>query len=332
MKRSLIVVLVIALFLGTVNNIALGKTVTIEDVQEQTVTVPQPTNRIVSISGALTEMLVVLGVEDRIVGRDQLSEFPEVLKTVPVVAENSFRPQLEAILELKPDLVIADGMLSADNRAKLESFGIPVVVERGTDPTRLFAAIRNLALVTGTVERGEEIIAFIAEYENLILDRVGHLSEEDKPRVYWEWNAPFKSGSKTSTTGPRILLAGGINIAEDAAGTYPVLSAEYVWEQDPEVIIKMSSQTDTPEMAVERHGEIRSRLGISETSAVANERVHIISWTINNGIRSIISSLHYAKWFHPELFADLEPEEIHGELLAKFYNINLGDLEPTIYP
>lgn len=332
MKVFVVALLIVSGLFGGFGQANAASSVMVVDVREQVVTVSQPVERIVCISSALNELLTVLGAGDRIVGRDRASDFPAILEPLPIVAENSFRPQIEAILELQPDLVIADTMLSADNRAKLESFGIPVVVERGSDPERLFDAIRNLGLVVGRTERAEDIIAFIGEYESLIMERVATLDESEKPRVFWEWNEPFKTGSKTSTPDPRISLAGGINIAHDATGDYPVVSGEFVWERDPEVIIKMSNRADTQEMIVERYEELVGRVGISETSAAQDERVHVISWTVHNGVRSIIGSLHYAKWFHPELFADVEPEEIHAELLSQFYDLDLATLEPTIYP
>lgn len=333
MKKVLIVALVVMLSFFSSFAAAQAKgAVTIVDVRENVVTVPQPVERIVCISSALNELLVVLGAGDRIVGRDRGSDFPEILEPLPIVAENSFRPQIEAILELQPDLIVADTMLSADNRAKLESFGIPVVVERGSDPNRLFEAIQNLGAVVESTERAEAIISFITRYENLIIERVATVEESEKPRVFWEWNEPFKTASKSSTSDPRITLAGGINVAHDVAGDYPVVSGEFVWEQDPEVIIKMSNRADSQEVIVERYEEITSRVGVSETSAVKDGRVHIISWTVHNGVRSVIGSLHYAKWFHPELFVDVDPDAIHAELLDTFYGLDLSVLEPTVYP
>lgn len=332
MKKLVVLLLTVSMLLSGFSSVMASEVITIVDAQEQVVKVPQPVERIVSISGALSEILSVLGASDRMIGRDGGTDFPPVLLELPVVAENSFRPQLEAILELQPDLIIADTMLNADNRAKLESFGIPVVVEQVSNPNRLFTAITNLGEVIGELERAKEVITFISDYESLIIDRVANVPESSKPRVFWEWNAPFKSGSKTSTTGPRITLAGGINIAEEVTGDWPVLSGEYVWEEDPEVIIKMASREDSSEVMVAHYEEIISRVGVSETSAVKNERVHVISWTVHNGIRSIVGSLHYAKWFHPELFLDLEPEVVHSELLSEFYNLDLATLGPTIYP
>lgn len=305
---------------------------TIVDVQGRAVSVDQPVQRIVCLSTGLNEILAVLGAADLVVGRDRRSEFPDTIAPAEVVGDSSRVPQIEAILALQPDLVIADTMLSADSRAKLESFGVPVIVERGTDPERLFAAIENLSLVLEAQARAAEVMDFIQRYEKLIADRVETLEKHQRPRVFWEWRGPYHTGSRASTVDPRITNTGGKNIARDLTGDYPVVSSEFVWERDPQVIVKMASRDDNLESIKGYYDDLTSRLGLRDTAAVRDGRVHILSWDVHNGIRSIIGSLYYAKWFHPELFVDVDPGSIHADLLSQFYSVHNADLESVVYP
>ncbi len=66
-------------------------------------------------------------------------------------------------------------------------------------------------------------------------------------------------------------------------------------------------------------------------AAVEDGRVHIISSRVTKGgVRSIVGSLYLAKWFHPDLFEDIDPEAVHRELVQKFYGLELEGV--YVYP
>jgi len=57
--------------------------------------------------------------------------------------------------------------------------------------------------------------------------------------------------------------------------------------------------------------------------AVKDGRVYVISGKVATGVRSIVGELYLAKWFHPNLFSDIEPEAVHEALIKEFYNLDL---------
>lgn len=330
-RNGLLVLAVLLVFatIFSVNGFA-AEEVTIVDYDGFTSTIQLPVKRVVCLSASLNQILYALDAGDKLVGRDSKSSFPVEVLNLPVVARSSASPQIEAIIELKPDLIIADTMLKDDHRKKFDQFKIPVVVERPSDPERIFQTIRNFALLVEKEERGEELIAFINEYELLILDRLHKITEDDRTTVYWEWNKPFKTGSATSSVHPRIRLAGGKNICADLEGRYPQVSREYVWERNPEVIILMANRGSSVEEMKTVLEKTVDRVGIKDTSAVKNNRVYVITWDVHNGLPSIVGSLYYAKWCHPDLFVDLDPDDVYGQLLSEFFNIN--EHTPCVYP
>lgn len=318
-KRITVMCLMIVLLVSIVAGYAIaGEKIKIVDYEGVEVEVNRPVQRIVCINSSLNELLIVLGAGDRIVGKDKRSDFT-IVKDVPIIASSSYRPQIEAVLELEPDLILADTMLQDDARKKFESFGVPVIVENSSDPDRLYQLIRNLALVADNVEKGEELISFLTYYNNLIKQRLSNLKESERTRVYWEWRKPYKTANKDANYGKRIGLTGGINIAHDLEAKYPVVSNEYVWEKDPEVIIRLNGRGDSLTDMKDTRNELMTRTGLKETTAVKNNNVHIVSSSIHIGLRSIIGNLYYAKWLHPDLFEDVNPEQIHKELIKKFY-------------
>ncbi|MGB9915476.1 MAG: ABC transporter substrate-binding protein [Candidatus Bathyarchaeales archaeon] len=302
--------------------------ITIVDGAGRNVTLTVPVNRIVVINDGLTEMLCALGVQDKIVGRDASSNMPESVLSIPVVAENSYVPNVELILELKPDVIFADSMLPYNTVAmsQLEEAGIPLFISDPVDPEPTkhsnltvvdFSCnlLSKLATIVGGQDKADEYIRFVQYYNNLVKERLANLTQEQKPKVMLEWYAPYN----TFVT-PGIDQAGGINIAENQTVYAPVLSPEFVVEQNPTVIIRMSSSSNhnVTDFIAERDA-IMSRPELAEVDAVKNERVYICDWDIRGGISSVVGYLYWAKWCQPALFADIDPNAVHAELYQKFF-------------
>jgi iron complex transport system substrate-binding protein len=307
--------------------------VTIIDYTGKSMEVPSPVETVISLSSHASEILCALEGGDKIIGRGASSTFPPYLEDVPVVGESSYTPNIELILELDPDVVIADTMLSDDGREKIESAGIPVIVDRFSDPDRTIANIRNLGLILGKEERGEELADFIENYHSIIEERILDLEEKDKPVVLCEWGSPWKVATPGTSYGNKIMAAGGTSIAADETpGKYVVVSSEWVAERNPDIIVfqVFGKVPPTAEELEETRNEILSRPGLSEVKAVKDERVYIITSGIVGGAPSVIGDLYLAKWFHPDLFEDIDPEAVHGELLQKFLGLELEDV--YVYP
>ncbi|MCW4007844.1 MAG: ABC transporter substrate-binding protein [Candidatus Bathyarchaeota archaeon] len=302
--------------------------ITIVDGAGRNVTLTVPVKRIVVINDGLTEMLCALGAEDKIVGRDASSNMPESVLDIPVVGENSYLPNVELILELKPDVIFADSMLPYNTVAmsQLEAAGIPIFISDPVDPEPTkhsnltvvdFSCnlLSKLATIVGGQDKAEEYINYVQYYNNLVKQRLANLTQEQKPKVMLEWYAPYN----TFVT-PGIDQAGGINIAENQTVYAPVLSPEFVVEQNPAVIIRMSSSSNhnLTDFIAERDA-IMNRTELAEVDAVKNGRVYICDWDIRGGISSVVGYLYWAKWCQPSLFADIDPNAVHAELYQKFF-------------
>lgn len=302
--------------------------VTIVDGAGRNVTLTVPVNRIVSINDGLTEMLCALGVRDKIVGRDASSNMPASVLSIPVVGENSYLPNVELILELKPDVIFADSMLPYNTVAmsQLEAAGIPIFISDPVDPEPTkhsnltvvdFSCnlLSKLATIVGGQDKADEYISYVQYYNNLVKQRLANLTQDQRPKVMLEWYAPYN----TFVT-PGIDQAGGINIAENQTVYAPVLSPEFVVEQNPAVIIRMSSSSDhnVTDFIAERDA-IMSRPELAGVDAIKNGRVYICDWDIRGGISSVVGYLYWAKWCQPALFADIDPNAVHAELYQKFF-------------
>lgn len=310
-----------------------GDIITIVDGTGKSVNISPPVERIVSITSRASEIISALGSGDKIVGRDSYSFFPSSLEGVPVVAESSYRPNIELIHELDPDLVIADSMLSEEYRKKIESAGIPVIVETALDSTTIATSVSHLGVLLGREAQAQELIDFIKKYQDIVEERTSDLKAEDKPAVYIEIGQPYHTMASGTIFHNLTIAAGGINIAADEPVRYPTMDPEWVVMTDPEIIFSYASNKADENLTFkmkEIHAEILSRSELSDVKAIKDGRVYVLGNPVAWGIRSIVGELWLARWFHPDLFEDIDPEAVHRELLEKFFDEELK--EKCVYP
>jgi iron complex transport system substrate-binding protein len=307
------------------------ETITVEDGTGVQVTINTPVERIVTLNDGLTEIICALGCEDKIVGRDSTSTFPSSILEKPSVGE-PYIPNLEVLLELKPDLVIADSMLTYNNetRGKIKAAGIPVFISDTANPqpdpnsnetTIDFTSnvVRKLGLILDRQDKANEIIDYMQYYKNLVNERIQNLASTEKPLVYYE----FIDDWMTAVI-PGITQAGGVNIAANESTYAPTLSPEYVVEKNPNVIIRMISSpnhsvTDFKTML----DEILNRPGLGEVTAIKEGKVYICDYEIRGGIRCVVGWLQWAKLIQPDLFEDIDPAAVHAQLIQKFFGVAL---------
>jgi iron complex transport system substrate-binding protein len=249
-----------------------------------------------------------------------------MIENVTVAGKHSNSPDFELIMELEPELVIADTMLSEEDRKVLEEDGIAVVVERFIDPNRTLLVIENLGRALGKEERASELAGQLKGYHDLIKERISGTSSEERPTVFFEWlGKPYHSASNGTSYDNFIDFAGGVNIAANESVDYPDVSPEWVIEKDPDVILHIlgSSKDYTEEELEQWRDEIISRPELQNSRAVKEGRVYVLSGTVATGVRSAIGELYLAKWFYPELFEDIDPGVEHEKLIKEFYNMKL---------
>ena len=298
------------------------KTVTIIDHREKYVEVSCPVERIVILCPTAQEIVCAFGDGDKIVGHCSLYNFPSYMRKKPVVADSPSRPNIELLLEQKPDLVIFDTHILKKSELveKIENAGVPVIVLR-PHPENMVTIIKNIGLLLDKREKAEEIADYIISYLNLVEERVGKLKPEEKPSVFCEasWSK-YKTPTGTSPTGYKIAFAGGRNIATEEPGSWVQLSPEWVVEKDPDIIIMpLTAKGKMMENMKKRRDEIMSRPELKEVKAVEEGKVYIITWDVLCRLRYPVGFLYLAKWFHPDLFQDIDPTAIHEKLIKELY-------------
>ena len=321
------------------------KELTVIDRRERIVTVKKPIERVVWLLPSPIEPIRILKVsKDAVVGinHDRLEPdiFPE-FSDVPDIG--LWRgPDVEMILAQNPDVVILyasrAGTLDRGMEA-LEAAGVTVFRFLFNQPKNLDIDLTKAGYIFEKEDEAEEYLDWREDLLNLIEEKV---EEEDKPKVYYESLTPYSTYASPQVM-QQLTMAGGKNLFPDVEGS---VDPEAVVERNPDIIVKKvygyggydMDAGDTTKFEEIRE-EIMGRPELQNVKAVKNGRVYIISTRISaygpfSGCRHSVGVCYLAKWFHPTLFEDLDPQAIHQEYLTRFLEVNI-DLEEKgvfVYP
>jgi len=312
--------------------VAMAETITIVDGINRSVEVLCPPERIVSTAASASEFICIFGGMDKIVGRDEYSTFPPGLEEKPVVGSYSKTTNVELALDLDPDVVLADTSMLPETIEQIEEAGVPVVIIGSIWwLDSLMYNIRLIGEMMGDQEKADELIAFMQEYVDLIKVRTKELDESEKPLVYYD-RSEYYTCAAGSPEDEHITLAGGINIAHNEPVERLIVSPEWVLETNPDIIVaKLPEKSPATEEALnEYRNGILSRPGLNKTKAVQNGNVYVYHPLLWRGPRLVGYLLYLGKWFHPDLFEDIDPAAVEREILLKYFGF---ELEGTrVYP
>lgn len=259
-----------------------------------------PAQRVVSLAPSNTEILFALGAGDRVVGRDEASDYPEAALALPTVGGWSGF-SAEAIVALKPDLVLAAEINSPELAAQLEKLGVTVYYL--SNPKTLEDLYKNIEIVATLTGRDPSKLTDSLKARVAAVDeKIAPLSE--KPAVFYEVDATDPSKPFTSGPGTFIDLlitrAGGVNVVSLAgiAEPYPQISLEQLVVAPPDIIILGDSNYGvTPEA-------VKTRPGWETLAAVVNGKVFPFDDNLVSrpGPRLVDGLEALARLLHPEAF------------------------------
>lgn len=191
--------------------------------------------RVVSLNPATTDLVFALGAGDRLVGRTHWDLYPDEAKAVADLG-TGLRPNVEAVLGVRPDLVIL--YASNDNRAAAAAFrsaGVNTVSLKIDHIADFHRASRLLGRLLGDSTRG----AMVSDSVKRTLARVRRATaSRRRPRVFWHvWDAPLITIARGSYMNELIEIAGASNIYGELADASPSVSIEDVLKRNPDLII-----------------------------------------------------------------------------------------------
>jgi len=299
----------------------------------------------------------IVGWRDDLIKKDPdsyaayVERFPEIekLPRFGYIPTGDF--SLEAAIALKPDVLTLnlearDAVEESGFIKKAAAAGIAVVyVDFRVDPAaNSEKSVEILGQLFGAEARARKFIEYRSAQIALVTDRLTKAGAIARPKVFIE-RSPGITGEFACcrTFGPAnfgemVEKAGGHNIGSDVIkGTFGDLNPEQLIVSDPDHVIitgsNWSAESDLNQFvsvgrgadaaaAEERLRGLMQRPGFPDLKAVKEGNVHAVWHQFYGAPYEFVPIQQFAKWFHPELFADIDPDRTFREFHEKFLPVS----------
>lgn len=264
------------------------------------VRVPEPPRRAVALNQGAAEIMLSLGLADRMAGTATWTDpvLPHLAADnakVPRLAENY--PSFETVLAAEPDFVAASfgailGKGGVATREQFEQLGVPAYLSPtecakdtsgGGDGARtetltmdaVYTEIRDLARIFGVEDRGEQLVTSLRERMRAVAG-----AGVNARLMFWFANseAPYLAGC-CGAPGIITTTVGARNVFDDTREEWPQINWETVAERDPDVIVlgDLTRRSQTAENAAAKIAFLESHPVTRDLAAVRNKRYVLLS-------------------------------------------------------
>ncbi len=238
----------------------------VTDFRGKVLTLKSAPQRIVSLTPGTTEVLFAIGAGKQVVGVTSYCDYPPEAKRLPKIGD--MRVNVEAVVALRPDLVVADGVLNRRFLPTLERLKLPLLVVAPKTWLDVARLIRLLGEATG---HEKEAAPLAQRFHQAQREARSRAAAGQKPGVLFALNVeplPMWAAGRELFVDDMIRLAGGRNVAADGGVNYYPLSAEALLARNPDVII-----TTVPE---DHLAPLYEHPVLKQLKAVQNERVYSV--------------------------------------------------------
>jgi len=262
------------------------------------VTVPTDVRRIVSLAPNLTETIYALGAESRLAGDTDYCDVPPDARTKPHVGSPT-SPSLEAIVGLKPDLVLASTTINRRETVDaLEHLGVAVYA---TDPHTidgLLAGIEHLAGILGIAQQGHELVTSLQA--RLATIQTALAGQPNCRVLFVVWDDPLISIGPHTFIADALRRAGAESVVETTQN-WPHVSLESIVHSQPEYLIFVGDHGDE----VPALSDLRARPVWRDLNAVKQGKIAVVSGEVDRPSPGLVDAIeNLAKQLHPSAFAN----------------------------
>jgi len=274
--------------------------ISVGDGLDRQIQLDAPAARIISLSPPITEMLFAIGAGAQVVARDSFSDYPAEALDLPDIGGGFSEYDLETIIALDPDLVIAGSIQTPELVQSLEELGLTVFyLANPVDLEGMLDAIRTLGKISAHNSEAEDLIAKLAARKKAVDEALENITPVT---IFYELDAT--DPAKPYTPGPGsfyshlIGRAGGENIGDQLDTEWAQAGLEFILVNDPKFILLGDAMWGTtPE-------SVAARPGWEALTAVREGRVLPFDDNLlaRIGPRQVEGLEALAKIFHPEVF------------------------------
>lgn len=273
------------------------------------VTIPDEVNSIVSMAPSTTQILIDLGLADKIVACDTYSyaSYSDSLKS-DIAQFDMMTPDQEQIIALGADVVFTTGMSAShgeDVFASVKEAGVCVLdIPSSASLNDIKEDIKFIGAATATSDIADKLVADMESSIEEISKIAATIPEEEKKTVLFELFTPSADSPTIYTCGSNtyinemISLIGAVNVAGQEESQWPALTEEAAVAMDPQVILTADMYTD------DVINVLLSMSGWENVSAIKEARVYQIdNDTVNRPNHHVVSAMiEMAKYIYPDYY------------------------------
>ena len=274
---------------------------TLTDGLGRSVTLPAPAERVISLSPSNTEILYAVGAGEALIARDEFSNYPAEAAGLPSIGGSMSDYNLEEIVKLEPDLILAAEINTPELVKSLEDLGLTVYyLSNPTDLDGMYELLRQTATLVGTSEQTETLIASLQTRVTAVQEALATVKTQ--PKVFYELDGSDASAPWTSGPGTfmdtLIQSAGGQNVASDLSSGWAQISQEALLVANPDfIVLGDAAYGVTAEQVSARPGW--GAIQAVKTGAIYPFNDDLVS---RPGPRMVNGLEELAKIIHPEAF------------------------------
>ncbi|MFM1651863.1 ABC transporter substrate-binding protein [Brevibacillus sp. B_LB10_24] len=256
------------------------------------ITLEQEPKRVITLAPSETEILFAIGAGDKVVGVDQYSDYPEEAKSKEKVGD--MNTNVEAVIALQPDLVVASASMNQKAIEQLRSYDIKVYASSPKTVDQVIEKIETVGKIMNLQQNAKHVAEKMRADKQSVVDAV---KDVPKKKVYLEYNPGWTVG-KGEFLDELISLAGGINVGGDKSGWYEI-DPEHIIQANPEIILYPEGE-GAGDVILDG---IKKRPGWGQIDAVKNNRMFSFeqSPVVRVGPRLTDGLKEIAKAIHPDL-------------------------------
>ena len=267
---------------------------TFKDSYGRKVKIDKEPQRIVSTAPNITEIVCALGKKGKLIGRTDFCNYPNDVKAIQSIGGIQ-NPNIEKIVELKPDIVIASSLFTKEAVQKLQALNVNVVVITDDESFEgTYNIIKKVGEVINAKDKATEVVSNMQKKVASVIEKVkGKPASTVYYVISYGKDGDFTAG-KNTFIGKLINMAGGKNAADDVDGW--AYSLEKLVEKNPDILICFKDTGAKEGM--------KTTSGYKDLNAVKNNKVYEIDNGILNiqGPRLADGLEELAKIIHPEAF------------------------------
>jgi iron complex transport system substrate-binding protein len=210
-------------------------------------TLPAPAQRIVTLAPNLAELVFAAGAGNKLQAVVEYSNFPAEVQQLPRVGD-AFRIDLERIIEIAPDLVIAWKSGNPQSALfKLEQLGVKVWQVEITRPEEIAATVKTIAIAAGTETEGLPVA-------RRLQSRLAQLKHQNADKSAVGYFYQIAARPLYTINGQHIIsrsleVCGGRNVFSGLPALAPQVSRESILLANPQAMIAPQSEDDPSALA-----------------------------------------------------------------------------------